>query len=146
MREILALTKAVADANRVRILCALAHRGELCVCQIQELLALAPSSTSKHLSILAGAGLLSLRKEGRWAFYRLADEGDIPEQGAEMLAWLCNGAAQSRVIAEDRAKLDAILSYTPEELCQRQAKGIACCSSAPATRAAAKSPKASRAR
>ena len=51
MRDLLQITKALADPNRVRVLLALQHR-ELCVCQISELFQLAPSTISKHLSIL----------------------------------------------------------------------------------------------
>jgi len=49
MRELLAITNALADESRVRALVALT-RGRLCVCQIAELLQLAPSTVSKHLS------------------------------------------------------------------------------------------------
>jgi DNA-binding transcriptional ArsR family regulator len=47
-REFMALTKALADENRIRIFLALKDQ-ELCVCQITELMGLAPSTTSKHL-------------------------------------------------------------------------------------------------
>ena len=63
MREFMSITKALADPNRVRILLAL-RRGELCVCQITELFGLAPSTVSKHLSILHHAGLIQSRKIG----------------------------------------------------------------------------------
>ena len=46
MREFMAITKALSDANRVRILLAL-RRHELCVCQITELFGLATSTVSK---------------------------------------------------------------------------------------------------
>lgn len=150
MRTLLAITKALSDANRVRILCALNKSGELCVCQLQELLGLAPSSTSQHLALLAAAGLVEMRKEGRWAFYRVVDHDDLPEQAGETVAWLCRRAARDKLVAEDRRRLAQILAYTPEELCQRQAQGLPCCtsnassSSAPETPAAAKSRKASR--
>jgi DNA-binding transcriptional ArsR family regulator len=54
MRDILSITKALSDENRVRILIALSH-GELCVCQVIELMKLAPSTVSKHMSILKQA-------------------------------------------------------------------------------------------
>jgi DNA-binding transcriptional ArsR family regulator len=145
LRHLLAITRAVSDANRIRILCALSGRGELCVCQIQELLGLAPSTTSKHLGLLAAAGLVEARRDGRWAYYRIARE-DMPEDAAELVAWLCRRAARTKAAAADRAKLRLILRHTPEELCQLQAKGAACCSSAPATPAAARSRKATPAR
>ena len=76
MKEFIAITKALADESRVRLLLALEER-ELCVCQLIELLGLAPSTVSKHMSILKQAGLVDMRKEGRWAYYRVAG-GDSP--------------------------------------------------------------------
>jgi DNA-binding transcriptional ArsR family regulator len=60
----------LSDESRVRTLLAL-RKGELCVCQIKELFGLAPSTVSKHLSILFQAGLAESRKEGRWIYYSL---------------------------------------------------------------------------
>lgn len=145
LRPLLAITGALSDANRVRILCALSAHGELCVCQIQELLELAASTTSKHLGLLAAAGLVEARRDGRWSYYRIAT-ADMPEDAADIVAWVCRRAARSKAAAADRAKLRLILKHTPEALCRLQAKGAACCSSAPATRAAARSRKATRAR
>ncbi len=126
MRSLLAITKALSDQNRIRILCALWERDELCVCQIHELLGLAASTASKHLSLLAAAGLVDVRKDGRWSYYRLAQE-DAPENAGEVLLWVCRQASTSKLIAGDRKKLDQILSISPEELCQRQADCDDCC-------------------
>jgi DNA-binding transcriptional ArsR family regulator len=141
MRNLLAITKALADPNRIRILCALAERDELCVCQVQELLELAPSSTSKHLSILAAAGLLNLRKDRRWVYYSLASRGQMPQQCESVVDWLTRQAAGVETIHQDRLRLKEILSLSPEELCQQQAKGQRCCFSAPATPVGVKSRK-----
>ena len=84
MRDLMAVIKALADENRVRILMALGP-GELCVCQIVELLGLAPSTVSKHMAILKQARLVDSRKEGRWMFYRLAED-DAPAEAKEMTA------------------------------------------------------------
>jgi DNA-binding transcriptional ArsR family regulator len=54
--------------------------GELCVCQVTEVLQLAPSTVSKHMSILRQAGLVEARKEGRWIYYRLVGH---PSQAAQ---------------------------------------------------------------
>ena len=51
MREFMAVTKALSDPGRVRILLALRRR-ELCVCQITGLFGLATSTVSKRLSVL----------------------------------------------------------------------------------------------
>lgn len=126
MRALLAITKALADQNRIRILHALGERGELCVCQIHEILGLAASTTSKHLSILAAAALVEVRKDGRWSYYRLSEE-DTLGGTREVLSWVCQHAGVSKVIIEDGKKLDKILTISPEELCRRQVVGEACC-------------------
>jgi ArsR family transcriptional regulator len=86
MREFMAVTRALADPNRVRILLAL-RRGELCVCQITELFGLAASTMSKHLSILHQAGLIRSRKTERWVYYRLPDRS-VPAVVRAALAWV----------------------------------------------------------
>src|SRR5512136_2032622 len=68
MREVLAITNALADESRVRALIALT-RGQLCVCQIAEFLQLAPSTVSRHLSILRQVVLVEYEKRGRWMYY-----------------------------------------------------------------------------
>jgi ArsR family transcriptional regulator len=73
MNDFVAITKALSDTNRVRALLAL-RKGELCVCQIIELLGLAPSTISKHMSILKQAGLVDSRKDSRWVYYRLSHD------------------------------------------------------------------------
>ena len=73
MLETLNITKALSDENRIRALMMLTG-GELCVCQIIEMLGLAPSTVSKHMSILRQAGLVETRKEGRWIYYRLSKD------------------------------------------------------------------------
>ena len=57
MFDFLTTCRALADENRIRILMALRGR-QLCVCQVTAFLDLAPSTTSKHLSILRQARLI----------------------------------------------------------------------------------------
>lgn len=118
MRDILSLTKAMADANRLRVLCAL-RGNELCVCQIIELLGLAPSTVSKHMSILHQARLVDSRKEGRWSYYRLAGEG-APKAVRSALAWVTRSLSDSPRVIEDAQTLERILKCEPEDLCRRQ--------------------------
>lgn len=118
MRETLTMTKALADENRLRALCAL--KGcELCVCQLIELLELAPSTVSKHMSILHHARLVESRKEGRWSYYRLADD-DAPEPVRAALAWALNSLSKSPRIRQDAKSLKQVLKCDPKKLCQRQ--------------------------
>ncbi len=64
--------KALGESNRLRILKMLEIR-PLCVCEITEVLQLATSTVSKHLSILRDAGFIVDHKEGKWINYYLAD-------------------------------------------------------------------------
>lgn len=118
MRNLMNVIKALADENRVRILWAVQGR-ELCVCQIVELLGLAQSTVSKHLSILHQARLLEGRKEGRWMFYRTAD-ADSPAEAREMAAVVARLLACTQEAADDAKQLKQILKIDRDELCRRQ--------------------------
>ena len=72
MNRLLLVSRALSDESRLRVLMALSG-GELCLCQLIELLGLAPSTVSKHMQLLQQAGLVDYRKQGRWRFYRLSD-------------------------------------------------------------------------
>ena len=118
MRDLMTVIKALADENRVRILCAVQGR-ELCVCQIVEMLGLAQSTVSKHMSILHQARLVESRKEGRWMFYRAAD-ADSPVEAREIAAVVCKLFARSPLAAEDAKRLKQILKIDRDVLCRRQ--------------------------
>jgi ArsR family transcriptional regulator len=120
MRDVLDVTKALADGNRLRILMALGE-GELCVCQIVELLRLAPSTTSKHISILRQARLVESRKDGRWMYYRLPDR-EAPKAVRDAVAWVRRHLAKSPQIVRDVKELKKILRMDPEQLCKEQCK------------------------
>ena len=72
LRPLVELLKALAHPVRLRIL-ALLRDGELCVCQVAEVLQLAPSTVSEHLTDLRRAGLVRERKVGRWVHVALTD-------------------------------------------------------------------------
>lgn len=117
MLAFMRITKALSDENRLRALMALDGR-ELCVCQIIELLALAPSTVSKHLSILRNAELIVGRKDGRWMYYRLPGE-EAPLQVRKALDWIRESVGRTDRIRQDVRRLHEILSVDPEELCKR---------------------------
>jgi len=62
--------KALAHPSRLAMVEALAD-GELCVCELQELVGSDMSTVSKHLTILKHAGIVSDRKQGLWVYYSL---------------------------------------------------------------------------
>ena len=70
MDHLVSSFKALADPNRVRILALLIAGGELCVCDIERVLAIPQARVSRHLSILRHAGLVTARRNGPWMHYR----------------------------------------------------------------------------
>lgn len=110
LRRYEAVMKAVADPTRVRILKML-EGGELCVCQIIAVLALSPSTVSKHLFLLKSAGLVNDRKEKKWVHYSLDLGGPDPMVSGilrELSAWL----NLEPVIVGDRARLAEVRRET----------------------------------
>lgn len=118
METVLAVTRALSDENRIRALLSLNGR-ELCVCQIIELLALAPSTVSKHMSVLKQAGLVQGQKRGRWMYYRQA-ASQAPLQVGQVLDWLRSSLHGSPRIKEDQKRLHSILKAEREDLCKKQ--------------------------
>lgn len=114
MKTYLDLTRALGDEARVRALLAL-RDGELCLCQIIELLGLAPSTVSKHLSLLHGAGLVERRKEGRWHFYRLAGR-DAPPEVRQALRWTLKCLEHEKTILADAKALCCVREKDLNEL------------------------------
>jgi ArsR family transcriptional regulator, arsenate/arsenite/antimonite-responsive transcriptional repressor len=64
--------RAFSDPIRLRIL-SLIQPGELCVCDLVQVLKAPQPTISRHLAYLKRAGLIHARQEGSWNYYRLAD-------------------------------------------------------------------------
>ena len=73
LRDLSEYLKVISDINRLQILCLL-KKGERCVCNIHEPLALPQNLTSHHLKALRDAGLVVARREGKWVHYRINTE------------------------------------------------------------------------
>ena len=114
MREFLDIARALGDEGRTRILMFL-RNGELCGCQITEILALAPSTVSKHLTVLQRAGLVKSRKEGKWTYYGLAEQQTSAVRNA--LGWAQSALNGDDTVAEDVKRLAAVLKMRREKLC-----------------------------
>ena len=77
MRKYEKIFKALSDPNRLRILKML-ENGSLCVCEIRDVLNLANSTVSKHLSLLRDAGFILNEKNGKWVYYKLNQKAEEP--------------------------------------------------------------------
>lgn len=90
------------------------------MCQIIEMLGLAPSTVSKHLSILRQARLVEDRKEGRWMYYRHPDRPSALVK--QVLPILATSLSDDEQMQADREYVKGILCIDKEELCRTQKK------------------------
>src|ERR1700735_1293204 len=65
--------RALSDETRLQLV-DLLRGGERCVCELTDALDLGQSLLSFHLKALKDAGLVTDRREGRWAYYSLNAE------------------------------------------------------------------------
>lgn len=72
--DVASLFKLLGDRGRVRMLDALAHAGELCVCDLAAVVDMGESPVSHSLRLLRNAGVVRPRRAGRQVFYRLDDD------------------------------------------------------------------------
>lgn len=113
MKHTLNVLKVLAEETRLRIFMALANQ-ELCVCQIVSMLGLAASTTSKHLALMYQAGIIDQRKDGRWAYYRIASDWIVKNQ---LHKWLIEELTGSDKVREDRIKLAESLKHCAKGAC-----------------------------
>jgi DNA-binding transcriptional ArsR family regulator len=114
VHEILSITKALSDETRVRALLSIKD-GELCLCQIIEVLGLAPSTVSKHMNVLQQARLVQRREKGKWHFYRLPD-GPGRSAATRALAWIMTELADDPRVKQDARKIRAVRKEDLEKL------------------------------
>src|SRR5215510_7976812 len=99
-----AVLKAAGEATRLRVLALLAE-AELTVSDLTEILRQSQPRISRHLKLLADAGLVERFREGSWAFFRLADRAVAAEVTRSLLARL---DPADPAIVRDRERLAAV--------------------------------------
>ena len=73
-KQITVIFKALCDENRVQIFRLLQH-GEKCACKLLEAMQFTQPTLSHHMKILCDSGLVVGRKEGKWMYYSVSQEG-----------------------------------------------------------------------
>jgi ubiquinone/menaquinone biosynthesis C-methylase UbiE len=99
-----AALKAAGEETRLRVL-ALLSEAELTVSDLTDILRQSQPRISRHLKLLAEAGLIERFREGTWAFFRLSEQGGGAEVARALLARL-NPADPT--IARDRDRLASV--------------------------------------
>jgi ArsR family transcriptional regulator len=104
MKEALSIFRALADPTRLRIV-ALLRVMELSVGELAQVLGQSQPRVSRHVKILADAGLAERRREGSWVFLALGDPRRVTPVFAAFDAW---GEDGTREAEGDLARLDAV--------------------------------------
>lgn len=106
LTELVGVLKAAGEGTRLRLLALLAD-GDHSVKDLTEILDQSQPRVSRHLKLLADAGLIQRHAEGAWAYYGLAPSG----KGAELARWLVARLAHDdSERLRDKARQDEIFS------------------------------------
>jgi ArsR family transcriptional regulator len=100
----------LSDEIRRRILSLLLKEGELCVCELFQALDQAQPKVSRHLGVMRDAGVLSVRREGTWVFYRM--DAQLPLWAYKVVDSMAQGVS----FAEDMQRLEA-MNNRPARCC-----------------------------
>lgn len=96
------LFRALADTTRLRCLNLLIQHGELCVCDLTQILALSQPKISRHLANLKANQLVKDRREGTWVYYSLHPE--LPQWVQEIIKHNIKQLSHHSPFQEDLAR------------------------------------------
>jgi DNA-binding transcriptional ArsR family regulator len=105
MEKLVQYFLAFSEEMRLRIIMLLTH-GELCVCDIMDVLGEPQSKVSRHLSYLKNSGLITAKRVGVWMHYALCDQRD--EHLDAQIAFMKERLSHLRAFVEDIAKMDVL--------------------------------------
>ena len=97
--QVVEVLRAAAEPTRLRILALLGHE-ELAVLELSRVLGQSQPRVSRHLKLLADAGLVERFPDGAWVFYRLASGGSARDLVDQALALVSREDATLRHDAE----------------------------------------------
>ena len=117
MRSLVDLFKALSDETRLRIL-NLLRGGELCVCEVMDVLQMPQPRISHQLRILKGAGLVVDRREGKWVIYALETSGE--DDPASSVLQILQDQMLRGVFERDRARLQETLAKGLRTSCKME--------------------------
>ncbi len=103
---------SLSDSIRRRILALIHGQDELCVCELVAALDLPQPKISRHLAVLRAAGILSIRREGTWVYYRL--DAGLPLWAYRILEIASRDAAETESANDQRRLAD---TQTKQEQC-----------------------------
>jgi len=103
MKSFASVFKALSDESRLRIISLLFNSGELCVCDIEDVMGCTQTKVSRHLAYLRKAGLVDDRRQGLWMLYSIAKPKN--EEQKKTLDFLASVLRANDVARKDAERL-----------------------------------------
>ena len=103
MKSFASVFKALSDESRLRIISLLFFSGELCVCDIEDVMGCTQTKVSRHLAYLRRAGLVDDRRQGLWMLYSIAKPKS--EEQEKTLDFLASVLSANEVARKDAERL-----------------------------------------
>lgn len=108
MREMVKISKSIADETRIRMLKLLLEK-DICVCEMEEIFPISRSQASRNLKTLMDAGFLKRWREGKCVVY-VANRRDTSRYCQMLLELLADSFNDDEVISRDREKLQQVVA------------------------------------
>ena len=113
MRDMVKISKALADETRIRMLKLLLEK-DICVCEMEEIFPLSESQLSRHLKMLMEAGFLKRWRDGKCIVY-VADKADSNRYCRAVLELLADSYNDQKTVLRDREKLQQVMAKNIRE-------------------------------
>ena len=113
MRELVRVSKALADENRIRMLKLLLEK-DICVCEMHEIISTSHSQVSRNLKMLFDAGFLKRWHEGKCVVYE-ADRTNSNRYCRVFMYVLAISFNDNEVVLRDREKLQHVITEQVRE-------------------------------
>ena len=117
LKNIEKIIKALADKNRLRIVCLLNEKQDLCVCEITDIIGLSQPTISSHLRLLENAGLIESDKDGLWVNYNINNRSGLFSR--KLIEMICKDLKKGKQIISDLKELKAI---DRDKICRKTSK------------------------
>lgn len=104
----------LSDETRRRILSLILKEKELCVCELLYALETLQPKVSRHLAVMRESGVLAIRKEGTWVFYRIHPQ--LPFWAFQILEAMVEAGIRTKPYRGD-AKTLALMANRPARCC-----------------------------
>lgn len=107
------LFSLLSDETRLRCLSLLQNQGELCVCEIHQVLGSIQPKISRHLALMRNSGLVSDERRGQWVYYSLNER--LPKWTKQILETALENLKNEEPYTSDIKKIH---SLKKENMCK----------------------------